>query len=128
MCTLFFKIILFIYLWLCWIFVAEQAFLWFQQQGATLVPVHRLLIVVASLVVAQGGGQASVFAAQGSVVEVPRTQSTGSVDEAHWLSCPSAGGIFLDRGLNPCLLHWQSDSLPLNHQGSLKMFYVKFPN
>ena len=28
-------------------------------------------------------------------------------------------GIFLDQGLNPCLLRWQADSLPLSHQGSL---------
>ena len=27
-------------------------------------------------------------------------------------------GIFLTHGLNPCLLHWQADSLPLSHQGS----------
>ena len=27
-------------------------------------------------------------------------------------------GIFLDHGWNPCLLHWQTDSLPLNHRGS----------
>ena len=25
---------------------------------------------------------------------------------------------FPDQGLNLCLLHWQADSLPLNHQGS----------
>ena len=24
----------------------------------------------------------------------------------------------LNQGLNPCLLHWQADSLPLSHQGS----------
>ena len=29
-----------------------------------------------------------------------------------------ACGIFLDRGLSPCLLHWQMDSLPVSHQGS----------
>ena len=28
-------------------------------------------------------------------------------------------GIFPTQGLNPCLLHWQADSLPLSHQGSL---------
>ena len=28
--------------------------------------------------------------------------------------------IFPDCGLNPCLLHWQVDSLPLRHQGSLE--------
>ena len=27
-------------------------------------------------------------------------------------------GIFLTQGSNPCLLHWQVDSLPLSHQGS----------
>ena len=27
-------------------------------------------------------------------------------------------GIFLMQGLNPRLLHWQADSLPLSHQGS----------
>ena len=26
-----------------------------------------------------------------------------------------------DQGLNPCLLHWQADSYPLSHQGSLVM-------
>ena len=26
--------------------------------------------------------------------------------------------VFPDQGLNPCLLHWQADSLPLSHQGS----------
>ena len=33
-------------------------------------------------------------------------------------SCSSACGIFPDQGLNPCLLHWPADSLPLSHQGS----------
>ena len=27
-------------------------------------------------------------------------------------------GIFLTQGWNPCLLHWQADSLQLSHQGS----------
>ena len=27
-------------------------------------------------------------------------------------------GILLTQGSNPCLLHWQADSLPLSHQGS----------
>ena len=48
-----------------------------------------------------------------------------SVVVAHGLSCPEACGILLDQGLldqglfDPCLLHWQADSLPMNHQGSL---------
>ena len=36
----------------------------------------------------------------------------------HGLSCFAARGIFLDQGSNPYLLHWQVDSLSLNHQGS----------
>ena len=27
--------------------------------------------------------------------------------------------IFLAQGSNPCLLHWQEDSLPLSHRGNL---------
>ena len=42
---------------------------------------------------------------------------------AHRLSCSSACGIFLDQGSNPCLLHWQADSSPLSHQGSLVRFF-----
>ena len=37
---------------------------------------------------------------------------------AHGLSCSKACGILPDQGSNPCLLHWQADSLPLSHQGS----------
>ena len=44
--------------------------------------------------------------------------STGSVVVAHRLSCSKACGIFPDQGSNPCLLHWQADSIPLSHQGS----------
>ena len=36
----------------------------------------------------------------------------------HRLSCSAACGIFPDQELNPCLLHWQVDSLPLSEQGS----------
>ena len=39
----------------------------------------------------------------------------------HGLSCSVVCGIFLDPGWNPCLLHWQADSLALSHPGS-------FPN
>ena len=36
------------------------------------------------------------------------------------LSCSSAHGIFSDQQSNPCLPHWQADSLPPTHQGSLQ--------
>ena len=35
------------------------------------------------------------------------------------VSCSTARGVFLDRGSNPCPLHWQADSYPLRHQGGL---------
>ena len=34
-------------------------------------------------------------------------------------SCPVACGIFPDQGSNPRLLHWQADSVPLDHQAGL---------
>ena len=40
-----------------------------------------------------------------------------SVVVAHWLSFPSACGIFPDQGC-PCPLHLQVDSHPLSHQAS----------
>ena len=43
---------------------------------------------------------------------------TGSVGVAHDLSCSVARGIFPDQESNPCSLHWQADSQPLDHQGS----------
>ena len=33
-------------------------------------------------------------------------------------------GLFPDQGLNPCLLHWQVDSLPLSHQWSPWWFFL----
>jgi len=37
---------------------------------------------------------------------------------AHGLSCSEAREIFLDQGLNPSLLHWPADSLPLSLEGN----------
>ena len=42
--------------------------------------------------------------------------SAGSAVVVHGLACSRAHGIFPDQGSNPCLLHWQVDSLPLSHQ------------
>ena len=33
-------------------------------------------------------------------------------------------GILQDKGLNPCLLHWWADSLPLSHQGRPRYHYL----
>ena len=53
-----------------------------------------------------------------SAVVAPGLQRAGSVVVARGLTCSVACGIFPDQGSNPCLLHWQADSLPLSHQGS----------
>ena len=66
--------------------------------GYSLVAVHGLLIALTSF------------------FEEHRLQSTGSIDVVERLSCSKACGIFLDEGWNPCLLHWQADTLPLSHQ------------
>ena len=49
-----------------------------------------------------------------------RLWSTGSMVMVQGLSCFMPCGIYLDQraNLNPCLLHWQADSLLLRHQGS----------
>ena len=66
-------LILFIYLWLCWVFIAAQAFLQLKRAGATLR---------CSACAAQCGGfsgrGAWALGAQASVVAVPRLQSPGS--------------------------------------------------
>ena len=35
-----------------------------------------------------------------------------------WVAISYSKGTFLTQGSNPCLLHWQADSLPLSHLGS----------
>ena len=97
----FFLIYLFIYLWLCWVFVSVRGL---------------------SLVVASGGHSSSRCA--GLLPSPPLLlRSTGSrrassVIVAHGPSCFAACGILPDQGSNPCPLHWQADSQPLRHQGS----------
>ena len=57
-------------------------------------------------------------------------QSTGSVVVEHGLSCSKACGIFPTQGSNPCLLHWQVNSLPLSHQeipGPVHFVFFFFP-
>ena len=101
----FFNICLFIYFWLCWVFVSVRGL---------------------SLVVASGGHSSSRCV--GLSLQWPLllrstgSRRTGSVVVAHRLSCSVACGIFPDQGSNPCPLHWQADSQPLRHQGSPSIF------
>ena len=92
---------LFIYLWLCWVFIAA----------------HGLSLVAAS------GGHSSSRCVGFSLSRPLLLRSTGSrragsVIVAHGPSCSAACGIFPDQGLNLCPLHWQADSQQLHHQGS----------
>ena len=94
------KFYLFIYFWLCWVFVSVRG----------LCPV------------AASGGHFSSRCAGLSLSRPLLLRSTGSrragsVIVAHGPSCSAACGIFPDQGPNPCPLHWQADSQPLRHQG-----------
>ena len=94
-------IYLFIYLWLCWVFVSVRGL---------------------SLVAASGGHSSSQCAglslSRPLLLRSTGSRRTGSVIVAHGPSCSAACGIFPDQGSNPCPLHWQVDSQPLRHQGS----------
>ena len=94
---------LFIYLWLCWVFVSVRGL---------------------SVVAASGGRSSSrctgLSLSRPLLLRSTGSRHTGSVVVALGPSCSAACGIFPDQGSNPCPLHWQSDSQPLRHQGSPK--------
>ena len=51
----------------------------------------------------------------------------GIFQAKYWSGVPlPSPGIFPDQGSNLYLLHWQADSLPLNHRGSLLFSFPKF--
>ena len=79
-----------------------------------------------SLVVASGDHSSSRCAglslSQPLLLRSTGSKRAGSVIVAHRPSCSAACGIFPDQGSNPCPLHWQADSQPLRHQGSLCSF------
>ena len=94
-------IYLFIYLWLCWVFVSVRGL---------------------SLVVASGGHSSSRCAglslSRPLLLRSTGSRRAGSVIVAYGPSCSAARGILPDQGSNPCPLHRQADSQPLHHQGS----------
>ena len=107
-------IYLFIYFWMCYTgFCCHTGFsLVGGSRGLLFSLVLGLLITVASPVVVRG-------------LQVRGLRSCGSGP-----GCSTACGILPDEGLNPCLLHWQSESSPLSHQGNpvlswLLSFYQK---
>ena len=58
----------------------------------------------------------------------PSSFSVHGISQAYWswLPFPFPGHLPKPRtqGWNPCLLHWQADSLPLSHQGSPDFCYL----
>ena len=107
MITFFLFINLFIYLWLCWVFVSVRGL---------------------SLVAASGGHSSSrctgLSLSRPLLLWSTGSRRAGSAVVAHGPSCSAARGILPDQGSNPCPLHWQADSQPLCHQGSP----INFPN
>ena len=104
----FFLIYLFIYFWLCWVFVSVR--------GLSLVAASR--------------GHSSSRCAGLSLSWPLLLRGTGSrcassVVMAHGPSSSAAHGIFPDQGSNPCPLHWQADSQTLRHQGSPEVGFTR---
>ena len=107
-CFVFFNFIyLFIYFWLCWVFVSVRGL---------------------SPAAASGGHSSSRCAGLSLSRPLPLwstgSRRAGSAIVAHGPSCSVACGIFPDQGSNPCPLHWQADSQPLRHQGSPLLFLL----
>ena len=101
-------IYLFIYFWLCWVFVSVRGL---------------------SPVAASGDHSSSRCTGLSLSWPLP-LQSTGSrragsVVVAHGPSRSAACGILPDQGSNPCPPHWQADSQPLRHQGSPEYIFKK---
>ena len=85
------QIILFVYLWPCWVFVVRGLFSSCCAQASHCSGFSRC----------RAGLQdtwASIVAHMGSTVVAPRLQSTGSVVVVHGLSCSAAGKIFPNQG------------------------------
>ena len=96
---------IFIYFWLCWVFVSVRGL---------------------SPVAASGGHSSSRCAglspSRPLLLRSTGSRRAGSVAVAHGPSRSTACGIFPDQGSNPCPLHWQADSQPLCHQGSPRLW------
>ena len=56
----------------------------------------------------------------------PEVWSRGSIVVVRGLSCSKACGIFLDQGLNLCLLQWQVDSFTTEPPGKPQLL-ISYP-
>ena len=106
-----FIFVLFASFWRRWVLVAACRFPWVaESRGYSRVVVVWLLLAGASLIVDHG-----LHGAWASRVAALR------------LCCPEACGIFPDQGSNPCPMHWQADSSPLDQRWSLWMIFLNCP-
>ena len=100
------KLILLIYFWLYWVFIAACRL--------SLVVVSVRVLSSCSARTSYCGGfscfRALAEGQVGSVVATRGLYSTSSVVVVHELSCPMVCGIFPNQGSNPCPLHWQAKS------------------
>ena len=112
-----FFFILFIYFWLCQVFIAAQVF-------PSSFGEQELLSNCGAWTSHHGGFSrcgARTLGTWVSVVAIPRLSSV-----THGLSCSEAREIFPDQGRNSCLLHCQVDSLLLSHQGNpVNKYFLK---
>ena len=101
-------VLLFIYLWLCWVFVSVRG---------------------PSPVAASGDHSSSRRAGLSPSRPLPLrstgSRRAGSAIVAHEPGCSVACGIFPDRGSNPRPPHRQADSQPLRHQGRPYSLFIR---
>ena len=114
----FFEAFLVIYFWWHWVFIAACRLSLAAVSGAT---VYSGAWAWPSPCGGFSCGRAWAPGHAGSVVVLLGLQSTCSVLAVHRLSCSVAYGISSNQGSNPRPLHWQVDSLPLDHEGRLEL-------
>ena len=114
--TLFFNnFVLFIYFWPCWVFTNVQALLWF---GRTETPFH------CSARASRCGAGLQARGLRSCGPQALEHRLSVVVARAH--SSSATCGVFPGQASNSRLWHWQVDSLPLSHQGSLNIIYFKW--
>ena len=108
----FFLINLFIYFWLCWVFVAACGRLSLVAASEGYSSLRCTGFSLRWLLLLRSTGSST----RASVVVACRLSSCGVQALEHrlsscgGLSCSTACGILPDQGSNPCLLHWQADA------------------
>ena len=112
---------LFLFFWLCWVFVAARRISPVAASGGySLLQCAGLSLRWPLLLQSTGSRHAGLSScgSRASVVVARGLQSAGPAVVVHRLSRSAACGLLPGQGSNPCPLRWQADSQPLRHQGS----------